>query len=104
MDFSAGSLPEMVPYIDSIHRSYAESSTHQGSLHMLIQHLRAQLPLSMSHAELIWCMMEEYRPDLIEEMPHSKSLRCLCWENVLEYMYLVRIFFEASMVEKGSRL
>jgi len=57
-------------------------STHQGSLHMLIQHLRAQLTLSMSHAELRWIMTEECRLDLIEEMPHPESLKRLYWENV----------------------
>jgi hypothetical protein len=50
---------------------------------MLIRHLRAQLPLSMSHVELRWCMTEECRPDLIEEMPHPESLGRLCWENCL---------------------
>jgi hypothetical protein len=71
---------------------------------MLIQHLRVQLPLSMSHAELRWHMTEEYRPDFIEETLHPESLRCLCWENVWEYMYLVLTFFQALMVEQGSRL
>jgi hypothetical protein len=37
----------------------------------------------MSHAELRWCMTEECRPDLIEEMPHPESLRHLYWANVL---------------------
>jgi hypothetical protein len=82
MDVPAGSLPEMAPCTDSFHKIHAESSTHQGSLHMLIQHLRAQLPPGMIHAELRWRMTEECRPNLIEEMPHLESLGGLCWANV----------------------
>jgi hypothetical protein len=46
-------------------------------------------------------MTEEYRPDLIEETPHPESLRRLCWENVLEYMYLVLIFFKDRWLSKA---
>ena len=82
MDVSDESLPEMVLCIGSFHGSHAESLTYQGILHTLTQHLRAQLPPGMSHAELRWRMTEECRPDLIEETPHPKSLGGLCWENV----------------------
>jgi hypothetical protein len=80
------------------------SSTHQGSLHTLIQHLRAQLPLNMSHAKLRWRMTEECRLDLIEQTPHPESLAHLCCVNVSEYMYSVFVFCLVSMVEQGSRL
>jgi hypothetical protein len=83
MDVSAGSLPEMALCTGLPTEAMPMSSTHQGSLRMLIQHLRAQLPLSMIHAELRWRMTEECRPDLIEEMSHPESLRRLCWANVL---------------------
>ena len=74
MDVPDESLPEMVLYTGSFHGSHAESSTHQGSLRTLIQHLKAQLPSGVSHAELRWRMTEECRPDLIEETPHAEIL------------------------------
>ena len=83
MDVSAESLPEKVLCTGSSHESHAESSTHQGSLHMLIHHLRDQLPPTVSHAELRWHMTEECRLDLIEETPHPESLVGLCWASVL---------------------
>jgi hypothetical protein len=94
----------MVLCTGSFHGSHAESSTHQGSLRTLIQHLRAQLPPGASHAELRWRMTEECRPDLIEETPHPESPVGLCWANVQGYIYLVLIFFKLSMVERSSRL
>jgi hypothetical protein len=83
MDVPVGSLPEMVLCTGFPTEAMPMSSTHQGSLRTLIRHLRAQLPLSMSHAELRWRMTEECRPDLIEETPHPESLTRLCWANVL---------------------
>jgi hypothetical protein len=83
MDVPVGSLPEMVLYTGFPTEAMPTSSTHQGSLRTLIQHLRAQLPFNMSHAELRLHMTEECRPDLIEETPHPEGLRCLCWANVL---------------------
>ena len=82
MDVLAESLPEKVPCTGSFHGSHAESSTRQESLHTLIQHLKAQLPPSTSHAELRWHMTGECKPDLIEETPHPERLVGLCWENV----------------------
>jgi hypothetical protein len=82
MDYPAESLPEKVLCTSSSHESHAESSTRQGSLHMLIQHLKAQLPPSTSHAELRWHMIGECRSDLIEENPRPESPVGLCWENV----------------------
>jgi hypothetical protein len=38
---------------------------------------------------------------LIEETPHPESLRRLCWANVLEYMYLVLIFFKDRWLSKA---
>jgi hypothetical protein len=92
MDVPAGSLPEVVLCTDFSYRSHAESLTHQGILHMLIQNLRAQLPPGMSHAELRLRMKEECRPDLIEEMPHPEILGCLCWAIFSEYIYSVFLF------------
>jgi hypothetical protein len=82
MDVLVGILPEMVLCTGSFHIIHADSLTHQGSLRMLIQHLRAQLPPGVIHAELRWRMTEECRPDLIEETPHPESLGGLYWENV----------------------
>jgi hypothetical protein len=98
------SLPEMVFCTGSFHGSHAKSSTRQGSLCTLIQHLRAQLPPGASHVELRWRMTEECRPDLIEETPRPKIPVSLYWENVWEYIYLVLILFKLSMVERSSRL
>jgi hypothetical protein len=82
MDALAEGLPEKVLYTSSSHESHTESSTRQGSLHMLIQHLKAQLPPSASHAELRWRMIGECRSDLNEETPHPESPMGLCWANV----------------------
>ena len=76
----------------------------QRSLHTLAQHLMAQLPPGVSHAELRWRMTEECRPDVIEETLHPESPVGLCWAKVREYIYLVLIFFKLSMVERSSRL
>jgi hypothetical protein len=50
-------------------RSHAESSTNQRSLHMLTQHLMAQLPPCKSHAKLRWCLTKDFRPSLTEGTP-----------------------------------
>jgi hypothetical protein len=76
------SLTEMVLCTISFHGSHAKSLTHQGSLRMLIHHLRAQLPPGASHAELRWHMTKECIPDLIEETPCPESPVGLCWANV----------------------
>jgi hypothetical protein len=88
-------LPEMVFCTGSFHGSHTESSTRQGSLHMLIQHLRAQLPPGVSHAELRWCMKEKCRPDLIEETPRPESPVGLCWAKVLGVYVLSFDIFQA---------
>jgi hypothetical protein len=82
MDVPIESLPEMVLCTASFHGSHAKSLTHQGSLRMLIHHLRAQLLSGMSHVELRWRMTKECRPDLSEETPHPEILVGLCWANV----------------------
>ena len=69
MEDPAGSLPETVLCAGFSQRSHAESSTNQKSLHMLTQHLMAQLPPCMSHAQLRWHLMKDIRLSLIEGTP-----------------------------------
>jgi len=73
MDVPAKSIPKVVLCTGSFHEIHGESSTRQGSLHMLIQYLRAQLPPSKSHAELRWRVTGGCRPDLIEETPYIEG-------------------------------
>ena len=75
MDVPAKILPKMVLCTGYFHEIHVDYSTRQGSLHTLIQYLRAQLPPGTIHAELRWRVMGECRSDLIEEMPYIEGPR-----------------------------